>query len=74
VDLIFWDTTTLSCEIDEEDEASEPWQDRTIPALRLMHDERPTRSSHSGRSIGASIIYHDHPIDDRTTELCQDVG
>src|SRR4029453_1025335 len=31
VDLIFWDTTTLSCEIDDEDEESEPWQTRLIP-------------------------------------------
>jgi hypothetical protein len=34
VDLIFWETTTLYWEIDDEAEASEPWQPRTMPARR----------------------------------------
>ena len=41
VDLIFWDTTTLYCEIDDEDEESEPWQTHMIPALPRPGCGRP---------------------------------
>jgi hypothetical protein len=44
VDLIFWDTTTLYFEIDEEDDASEQWQDRTIPALRQRGHNKEGRA------------------------------
>jgi hypothetical protein len=35
VDLSFWDTTTLYCEIDDEDDEGEVWEDQTPPALRM---------------------------------------
>ena len=47
VDLIFWDTTTLAFEIDEDDDDGEPWQGDEIPALRTRgqsqdgHDHNP---------------------------------
>src|SRR6266511_3386487 len=47
VDLIFWDTTTLAFEIDEDDDDGEPWQGDEIPALRKRgpskdgHDHNP---------------------------------
>src|ERR671932_1741319 len=34
VDLIFWDTTTVSCEIDEDDEGDETRRGKTLPPLR----------------------------------------
>src|SRR5262249_14992727 len=34
VDLIFWDTTTLYCEVDDEDDDAEVWEDQEVPALR----------------------------------------
>jgi hypothetical protein len=34
VDRVFWDTTTLYFEVDEEDDAGEVWHDQALPALR----------------------------------------
>ena len=38
MDLIFWDTTTLYGEIDDEDE-EEQWRTRMLPALRKRHNK-----------------------------------
>jgi transposase len=47
VDLIFWDTTTVSFEIDQEDDTEETQHDTTLPPLRKRgyskegHDHKP---------------------------------
>jgi len=62
VDLIFWDTTTLSCEIDEEDEASEPWQDRTIPALRKRGHNKEGRDGNPQVVVGLALTRDGLPV------------
>jgi transposase len=62
VDLIFWDTTTLSCEIDDEDEASEPWQARTIPALRKRGHNKEGRDGNPQVVVGLALTRDGLPV------------
>jgi transposase len=55
VDLICWDTTTLYFEIDEEDDASEPWHDRTIPALRQRGHHQEGRDGNPQVVVGLAL-------------------
>jgi transposase len=62
VDLIFWDTTTLYFEIDDEDEASEPWQDRTIPALRKRGHNKEGRDGNPQVVVGLALTRDGLPV------------
>ena len=62
VDLIFWDTTTLDCEIDEEDEESEQWQPRLIPALRQRGHNKEGRDSTPQGVVGLALTREGLPV------------
>jgi transposase len=62
VDLIFWDTTTLYCEIDEEDEESEQWQTRMIPALRKRGHNKEGRDSNPQVVVGLALTRDGLPV------------
>jgi transposase len=62
VDLIFWDTTTLYCEIDDEDEASEQWQTRTIPALRKRGHNKEGRDGNPQVVVGLALTRDGLPV------------
>jgi transposase len=62
VDLIFWDTTTLYCEIDDEDEESEPWQTRLIPALRKRGHNKEGRDNNPQVVVGLALTRDGLPV------------
>src|SRR5918999_5702296 len=62
VDLIFWDTTTLSCEIDAEDEERAPWQTRMIPALRKRGHNKEGRDSNPQVVVGLALTRDGLPV------------
>jgi transposase len=62
VDLIFWDTTTLYCEIDEEDDESEQWQTRMIPALRKRGHNKEGRDSNPQVVVGLALTRDGLPV------------
>src|ERR671929_537254 len=62
VDLIFWDTTTLYCEIDDEDEESEQWQTRMLPALRKRGHNKEGRDSHPQVVVGLALTRDGLPV------------
>lgn len=62
VDLSFWDTTTLSCEIDDEDEESEPWQTRPIPALRKRGHNKEGRDNNPQVVVGLALTRDGLPV------------
>jgi transposase len=62
VDLIFWDTTTLYCEIDEEDDESEQWQSRMIPALRKRGHNKEGRDSNPQVVVGLALTRDGLPV------------
>ena len=62
VDLIFWDTTTLYCEIDDEDEESEPWQTRLLPALRKRGHNKEGRDNNPQVVVGLALTRDGLPV------------
>src|SRR5215468_2567369 len=62
VDLIFWDTTTLYCEIDDEDEESEQWQTRMIPALRKRGHNKEGRDNNPQVVVGLALTRDGLPV------------
>src|SRR5215831_17890649 len=62
VDLIFWDTTTLYCEIDDEDEDSEQWQTRMIPALRKRGHNKEGRDNNPQVVVGLALTRDGLPV------------
>jgi transposase len=62
MDLIFWDTTALYCEIDDEDEASEQWQTRTIPALRKRGYNKEGRDGNPQVVVGLALTRDGLPV------------
>src|SRR5215475_5056210 len=62
VDLIFWDTTTLYFEIDEEDDASEPWEGCTIPALRQRGHHKEGRDGNPQVVVGLALTHDGLPV------------
>jgi transposase len=62
VDLIFWDTTTLYCEIDDEDEDSEQWQARMIPALRKRGHNKEGRDNNPQVVVGLALTRDGLPV------------
>src|SRR5262249_48843891 len=61
-DLIFWDTTTLSCAIDDEEEESEPWQPRTSPALRKRGHNKEGRDNNPPVVVGLALTREGLPV------------
>jgi transposase len=62
VDLIFWDTTTLYCEIDEEDEDDEQWHDQVIPALRKRGHSKEGRDGNPQVVGGLALTRDGLPV------------
>jgi transposase len=62
VDLIFWDTTTLYFEIDEEDETGEAWHERQIPALRKRGHNKEGRDSNPQVVVGLALTRDGLPV------------
>jgi transposase len=62
VDLIFWDTTTLYCEIDEEDEDGEQWQTHAIPALRKRGHNKEGRDGNPQVVVGLALTRDGLPV------------
>jgi transposase len=62
VDLIFWDTTTLYFEIDEEDEDGEQWQTHDIPALRKRGHNKEGRDGNPQVVVGLALTRDGLPV------------
>jgi transposase len=62
VDLIFWDTTTLYFEIDEEDDDGEAWQGREIPALRKRGHNKDGRDGNPQVVVGLALTRDGLPV------------
>jgi transposase len=62
VDLVFWATTTLYFEIDEEDEAGEDWQGRPIPALRKRGHNKEGRDGNPQVVVGLARTRDGLPV------------
>src|SRR5215510_12647769 len=62
VDLIFWDTTTLYCEIDDEDEGDERWHDQVIPALRKRGHNKEGRDGNPQVVVGLALTRDGLPV------------
>jgi transposase len=60
VDLIFWDTTTLYFEIDEEDEAR--WHDQALPALRKRGHNKEGRDGNPQVVVGLALTRDGLPV------------
>jgi transposase len=62
VDLIFWDTTTLSCEIDDEDDDGDVWEDQEIPALRQRGPNKEGRDGNPQVVVGLALTRDGWPV------------
>ena len=62
VDLVFWETTTRYCEIDEEDEAGDDWQGRRIPALRKRGHNTEGRDGNPPVVVGLALTRDGLPV------------
>jgi transposase len=62
VDLIFWDTTTLYCEVDDEDEDDERWHDQTLPALRQRGHNKEGRDGNPQVVVGLALTREGLPV------------
>jgi transposase len=62
VDLIFWDTTTLYCEVDDEDEDDERWHDQTLPALRKRGHNKEGRDGNPQVVVGLALTRDGLPV------------
>jgi transposase len=62
VDLIFWDTTTLYVEIDEEDEDEARWHDQALPALRKRGHNKEGRDGHPQVVVGLALTRDGLPV------------
>src|SRR5512132_198256 len=62
VDLIFWDTTTLYFEIDDEDDDGEVWHDQAIPALRKRGHNKEGRDGNPQVVVGLALTRDGLPV------------
>jgi transposase len=62
VDLIFWDTTTLYFEIDDEDDDGEVWHDQAIPALRKRGHHKEGRDGNPQVVVGLALTRDGLPV------------
>jgi hypothetical protein len=54
-DLLFWETTTLDGEIDDEDDAGDGWEDQEIPALRPRGHHTAGRAGNPQVGVGLAL-------------------
>jgi hypothetical protein len=62
VDLLFWDTTTLSGEIDADDDDGEPWQTHAIPAWRQRGHHQEGRDGNPQVVVGLARTRDGLPV------------
>ena len=62
VDLIFWDTTTVSFEIDAEDDAEETRRGTTLPPLRRRGPNKEGRDHSPQRVVGLALTRDGLPV------------
>jgi transposase len=62
VDLIFWDTTTLYFEIDDEDDDGEVWHDHAIPTLRKRGHHKEGRDGNPQVVVGLALTREGLPV------------
>jgi Transposase DDE domain len=62
VDLIFWDTTTVSFEVDAEDEAEETRRGTTLPPLRKRGYSQEGRDHHPPVVVGLALPRDGLPV------------
>jgi transposase len=62
VDLIFWDTTTLYCEIDDEDDDGEVWHDQEIAARRKRGHNQEGRDGNPQVVVGLALTRDGLPV------------
>jgi transposase len=62
VDLIFWDTTTLYGEVDDDDEDDERWPDQTLPALRKRGHNTEGRDGNPQVVVGLALTRDGLPV------------
>jgi transposase len=62
VDLVFWDTTTLYFEIDDEDEEGEQWHTHAIPALRKRGHNKEGRDGNPQVVVGLALTRDGLPV------------
>jgi transposase len=62
VDLIFWDTTTLYFEIDDEDDDGDVWHDHAIPALRQRGPHQEGRDGNPQVVVGLALTREGLPV------------
>jgi transposase len=62
VDLIFWDTTTLYCEVDDDDEDEARWHDQTLPALRKRGHNKEGRDGNPQVVVGLALTRDGLPV------------
>jgi Transposase DDE domain len=62
VDLIFWDTTTVSFEIDQEDETDETRRGKTLPPLRQRGSSKERRDSNPPVVVGLALTRDGLPV------------
>ena len=62
MDLVFWDTTTLYFEIDDEDDEGEVWDDQEIPALRKRGHNKEGRDGNPQVVVGLALTRDGLPV------------
>jgi hypothetical protein len=62
VDLIFWDTTTLDGEIDDDDDAGAVWEDQEIPARRQRGHHQEGRDGTPQVGVGLALPRDGLPV------------
>jgi hypothetical protein len=62
VDLLVWETTTRSGEIDAEDDASARWEDRPRPARRQRGHPTEGRAGHPPVGVGRALTRDGWPV------------
>src|SRR4029453_3377676 len=62
VDLIFWDPTTLDCELDDEDDDGEVWEDQESPALRNRGHNKEGRDGNPQVVVGLALTRDGLPV------------
>jgi hypothetical protein len=62
VDLIFWDTTRVSCEGDDEDTACETTRDTTLPPLRKRGYHQEGRGHQPQGGVGLALTRAGLPV------------
>jgi hypothetical protein len=62
VDLIFWDTTTVSFEVDDEDAAAETRRGTTLPPLRKRGHSKESRDENPQVIVGLALTRDGLPV------------